>query len=63
MSGISFMREILFGMFLIVGLTVCVFFVLWVLGYDIERKDRFGIVIGEIILIGLISVMVYSVLI
>ena len=55
-------KEILLLMSLFVAFTLCLFFVLWVLGYDIERKDRFGIIVGEIILIGLISIPVYSAL-
>lgn len=55
-------KEILFLMSLFVVFTLCLFFVLWVLGYDIERKDIFGIIVGEIILIGLISIPVYSAL-
>lgn len=53
------MKAILFVMLLFVAFTLCFFFVLWVLGYDIERKDKFGIIIGEIILIGLVSITVY----
>lgn len=52
-------KETLFVMLLFVAFTLCFFFVLWVLGYDIERKDKFGIIIGEIILIGLVSITVY----
>lgn len=55
-------KETLFIMLLFVAFTLCLFFVLWILGYDIERKDRFGIIMGEIILIGLISIPVYSAL-
>lgn len=55
-------KEILFIMSFFVAFTIGLFFVLWVLGYDIERKDRLRIVVGEIILIGLISIPVYSAL-
>lgn len=55
-------KEILFVMSLFVAFTLCLFFVLWVLEYDIERKDRFGIIVGEIILIVLVSILVYSAL-
>ena len=55
-------KETLFTMSLFVAFTLCLFFVLWVLEYDIERKDIFGIIMGEIILIGLISIPVYSAL-
>ena len=54
-------KETLFTMLLFVAFTLCFFFVLWVLGYDIE-KNKFGIIIGEIILIGLVSITVYSAL-
>lgn len=47
-------KEILFIISLFVALTLCLFFVFWVLDYGIERKG-----IGEIILIGLISIAVY----
>lgn len=47
-------KEILFIISLFVALTLCLFFAFWFLSYGIQRKG-----IGEIILIGLVSITVY----
>lgn len=49
------MKDVSLVIFMFVAITVCLFGVLWVLGYDIERRDR-------LILILLVSFMVYRIL-
>lgn len=50
------MKELIGFNLIIFAITLCV---VWIFCYDMERKDRFTIILGEPIFLGLISSGIY----
>lgn len=54
--GVMIIKEIIGFNLIIFAITLCV---VWIFCYDLERKDKFTMILGEPVFMGLISAGVY----